>query len=242
MIEKYRIEVLRYYELMKEAGSLPSNLMNPTSANLRNECLYLVGDVKNIADQRLLEHFIERPFDVATYERSVKRYDVDRFKPLSNLIKGSVKGTNERNVELLAWMLDFSPRPYPKFFSMQRGKEKSNFYLDQAMPDTLKKKDIPDSRDSSAFLETSLAVNANGSMVAGHKYANQKKDNCIPSSIGFDIPINYWEIRGRKTKQNPMYPMSDAKENKNVILEYPSGVKLTVDASDLDLIARLIKL
>jgi hypothetical protein len=38
--------------------------------------------------------------------------DVDRFRPLINHLNKKTENTDEKNIELLAWLIDFSRRPY----------------------------------------------------------------------------------------------------------------------------------
>jgi hypothetical protein len=111
MRENYRIEIQRFYEKKKSSGELSLNLMYPTAAKLRNECLALFRTGLNDADYRTLKSFMERPDSEELHESAIRRFDPDKFKPLNNFLR---KGTNtdEKNIELLAWLIDFRPRPY----------------------------------------------------------------------------------------------------------------------------------
>lgn len=166
MIDNYRSEIWRYYENKKISGDLSLNLSFPTAAKLRNECLLKFRKGLANADYRMLKSFLERPDNEEIYEAAIKRFDPDKFKPLNNFLKRGTK-TDEKNIELLAWLIDFQPRPY-------------SFYR--------------------------FASNATSEIIA----------NADPLTI-------------------------NSKEKK-ITLEYPSGVILSVDAYDINLISRLIRL
>jgi hypothetical protein len=43
---------------------------------------------------------------------SIRKFDTDKFKPLGNFIKRNTADTEDKNVELLAWLIGYEPRPY----------------------------------------------------------------------------------------------------------------------------------
>ncbi|MES2274972.1 MAG: hypothetical protein V4592_03040 [Bacteroidota bacterium] len=165
-MEQYRADIWQFYQDRKSSGELSLNLKHPTAAKLRNECLLLFRKGLDRADYRTLRSFLCRPDNEEIYESAIKQFDPDKFKPLNNFLK---KGTNtdEKNIELLAWLIDFRPRPYSNYRITPRH-----------------------STEIVSFL-----------MVADEQ-----------------------QIR------------------KEVTLEYPSGVKLFVDAYDFSLIAQLVRL
>lgn len=62
----------------------------------------------------MLRSFLEKPDNEDISESAIRRFDPDKFKPLNNFLK---KGTNTdlKNIELLAWLIDFRPRPYSNY-------------------------------------------------------------------------------------------------------------------------------
>ncbi|RKR82859.1 hypothetical protein BDD43_3050 [Mucilaginibacter gracilis] len=166
MMEQYRADIWQFYQYKKSSGELSLNLKHPTAAKLRNECLLLFRKGLDKSDYRMLRSFLERPDKEEIYESSIRRFDPDKFKPLNNFLK---KGTNtdEKNIELLAWLIDFRPRPF------------SNYRLT-------------------------------------HSYS---------TDVGQEATVAEKRL-----------------DRKEVILEYPSGVKLFVDAYDFSLIAQLVRL
>ncbi|KAA8484050.1 hypothetical protein BDE36_3573 [Arcticibacter tournemirensis] len=59
-----------------------------------------------------MQDFFERKVDADGYERVIRQFDTERFKPLCNFLKRRTNNTDEINIELLAWLIDFQPRPY----------------------------------------------------------------------------------------------------------------------------------
>ncbi|MCX2429843.1 hypothetical protein [Pedobacter sp. GR22-10] len=116
MIEEYRLAVLRMYREKKEAGVLSINMTHPTCANLRNECLARYRQGCKRSDLRMLQDFLERPDDEELYDTAIKRCDPEKFKPLNNFLKNGIK-SHERNIELLAWLVDFQLRPSTTYYT-----------------------------------------------------------------------------------------------------------------------------
>lgn len=102
--------VLRYYEQKKAKGKLPLNLSVPTPARLRDECLIAYKRLQR-KDEKVLRDFFGAPGIDNTYLRIIANFDINRFKPLLNFLKKPTIKTDEKNVELLAWLIDFQPRP-----------------------------------------------------------------------------------------------------------------------------------
>lgn len=117
------------------------------------------------SDHRILKSFLGRSENEEISETFIKRFDPDKFKPLNNFLKKGLN-TDQKNIELLAWLIDCHPRPYSKY----------------------------------QFTEINSEIITNLEITA---------------------------------------PQGKSKE---ITLEYPSGVKLYVDASDFSLIAQLVRI
>jgi len=112
MLEDYRNRVILTYKEKKESGELSPNLTHPTPAMLKKECL----EVLNSRFEKKDEPFIKSLFNSGTesndYSSAIRRFDVDRFRPLNNFLKEATEEPEHQNVELLAWLINFEPRPY----------------------------------------------------------------------------------------------------------------------------------
>ncbi|WP_217698785.1 hypothetical protein [Sediminibacterium ginsengisoli] len=63
-------------------------------------------------DERTLNDFFGDRKENINYANTIKKFDRDKFKPLNNYLKGISNNTDEKNIELLAWLIDYEPRPH----------------------------------------------------------------------------------------------------------------------------------
>ncbi|NOW98952.1 hypothetical protein [Mucilaginibacter sp. SG564] len=115
---EYRAAVLRDYEERKTACSLSHELTHPTAANLRREAVNACESRFKGSDEKLLASFFQQREDYTEYARVIRRGGVNSFRALSNLLNGEVAEPGERQIELLAWLTDFTPRPYQEYLRL----------------------------------------------------------------------------------------------------------------------------
>lgn len=111
MFSEYKIRVLDLYKFKLKEGSLPLNLMQPTPARLKRECLVAFERIKN-EDLKTLSDFFGPRKNPTEYVQLIKRIETDKFRPLESFLKGRVQNPDDKNIELLAWLIDFPGRPY----------------------------------------------------------------------------------------------------------------------------------
>lgn len=117
MFSDYTASIVADYHQQKTKGTLSLNLMNPTPSCIKNELLIVLeGRIKKEDLKTLRLFFGERENEVE-YERAIRNAEVDIFRPLCNFLKGKTVNTETKNIELLAWLIDFSPRPYTMDFN-----------------------------------------------------------------------------------------------------------------------------
>lgn len=109
--EEYKKEVLAAYQKRKDEGSLPLGLKQHTPASIKRECI-------NEFPSRYTEKYTETfkmllgPANSAEeYYQKIRDADPDIFRPLNNFLKGNTENTHDRNIYLLAWLIDFEPEP-----------------------------------------------------------------------------------------------------------------------------------
>lgn len=112
MFTSYTDKVFRTYQKKKEEGTLSLNLIEPTPAKLKQECSIVYSERYKEKDSKTLRLFFLPKDEFADYGLSIRNTDTDKFKPLSNFLKGKTSETEDKNIELLAWLIDFVPRPY----------------------------------------------------------------------------------------------------------------------------------
>ncbi|MEO5911054.1 MAG: hypothetical protein ABIP95_09220 [Pelobium sp.] len=113
MFSDYKEAVINTYERKMEKGDLPPNLLNPTTAKLKDEWLNVLNETYDQRhDDVLLRDFFGPKDDLLTYERAIKAKGADRCRPLYNFLNGEIEDPKERTIELLAWLIKFELRPY----------------------------------------------------------------------------------------------------------------------------------
>lgn len=108
MLKKYQEEVLVAYKKLKPG--LSHNLKNATPANLRDEALMLYE--KRPEGAEILRVFSKQGYVKLSDNEGIGKLDIDKFKPVSRFLIDKTSNPNLRVVELVAWLIDFKPRPY----------------------------------------------------------------------------------------------------------------------------------
>lgn len=112
MLEDYKKAVISNYHYKKEKGLLSSNLLAPTPAKLRTESLVALATRTKKEDEKIIRNFFNGGLESNDYAHIINKFDRDKLKPLDNFIAGETEVRDYNNVELLAWLIDFEPRPY----------------------------------------------------------------------------------------------------------------------------------
>jgi len=112
MFAKYKSRVLEEYKLRKNNNSISINLIHATPAKIKAECLFVLETRFEEKDKRILTTLFGQQNSESEYRNAIRKTDTDKFKPLANFLKGSTKSTDENNIELLAWLINYEPRPY----------------------------------------------------------------------------------------------------------------------------------
>jgi hypothetical protein len=112
MFVDYTKLVLRSYEEKKARGTLSPRLIHPTPAKLKEECEAVFSARYERKDQRTLNVFFGQTSEGEAGLKAIKRCETDKFKPLANFLIKKTQTTEDKNIELLAWLIDFDQRPY----------------------------------------------------------------------------------------------------------------------------------
>lgn len=112
MFEDYKKLILSAYRKKVEQQLLPISLVLPSPAKLRDECWKVCENRFQPKDLNTLRDFFGGVNGKEDCLRVIKRFELDKFKPLVNYLKGETDDPSEKNIELLAWLIDFHPRPY----------------------------------------------------------------------------------------------------------------------------------
>lgn len=108
----YKALVVQDYNQKKIANVLSPRLAQPTPAKLKKECIFICRERFDKRDEKALTTFFERSGDAKTFVQIIQRCETDRFRPLVNFLRNPTINTEDKNIELLAWLIDFKSRPY----------------------------------------------------------------------------------------------------------------------------------
>ena len=108
----YESLVVQYYQKKRADNILHSGLIDPSPARLRDACLSVCNDRYSTKDERTLKEFFGQGSDKAACLRAIEQLEADKFKPLAKFLNNSTGSTNHKNIELLAWLVDFKGRPF----------------------------------------------------------------------------------------------------------------------------------
>ena len=114
-IKDYKKEVKTKYEEAR-IGEFSGFLLKPSPAELKNLCLLLFDKGIKKTDQEIFNRFFELD-DKSSKQKQIEYFNVDKLKPIGNFLKGRTEVTRVVNLDLIAVLVDFNPRPYRKFIS-----------------------------------------------------------------------------------------------------------------------------
>jgi hypothetical protein len=104
--------VTQSYQYKKNDGSLAARLREPTPANVRAECVDVCTARFERGDEETLKNFFGFCATREDYIQKIRKFDIDKFRQLVKLMKNGSIDTDQKNIELLAWLLNLTPRPY----------------------------------------------------------------------------------------------------------------------------------
>lgn len=104
--------VVAAYHKKRANNELSPLLTQSTPAKIRRECLNVYQERYQKKDELMLRAFFGPAEQGRQFLQSIRNFETDRFRPLDNYLKGLTDKTDDRNLELLAWLIDFEHRPY----------------------------------------------------------------------------------------------------------------------------------
>lgn len=112
MFEKYQDKVLEAYKA-RIASNQMLQLVDISPALLRDECVNIFRERKgNEQDIPSLRVFFGPDTNNKGYLKIIDEHPTGRFRSLSNFFRGMPVKPDRKNIELLAWLIDYQPRPY----------------------------------------------------------------------------------------------------------------------------------
>lgn len=114
-IDDYAMAIKAKYEEVK-TGVFSGFLLNPSPAELKNLSLLLFDKGISKQDQEILNIFFDLN-EESNKRKQIEWFNVDKLKPIGNFLKGKTETTKVVNLDLIAFLIDFHPRPYRKFMA-----------------------------------------------------------------------------------------------------------------------------
>src|SRR5688572_23622648 len=108
----YTNAVVAAYHKNISTGNLSTRLVHLTPANVKRECGAVCLERFRKQDERVLRDFFGQNTDKEGYLKVIRKCSIDKFRPVINYINKKSSDTAEANIELLAWLIDFKPRPF----------------------------------------------------------------------------------------------------------------------------------
>nr|WP_276901868.1 hypothetical protein [Pedobacter kyonggii] len=116
MPEDYQDLVLAAYKKMRDNGKLHVILPRETTTKLRTACLKVYESRYDSKDADILAMFFEVDKMGCDFQKILNKSEPDDYRALWNHITGGTETTDERNSDLLAWLIDLEPRPRSSYY------------------------------------------------------------------------------------------------------------------------------
>jgi len=111
--DDYKKDIIRAYTALKNENKLSPNLLRHTPAKLKQECIDMFPERYSDKDRNTFTAFFGKKDSVAEYFRELDLSNPSLFKPLNTFLKNTEAiATSDKNIELLAWLIDYQPRPH----------------------------------------------------------------------------------------------------------------------------------
>ncbi|WP_431163282.1 hypothetical protein [Flagellimonas beolgyonensis] len=113
--ESYKKEIIERYRIEK-GGEMRGYLSNPTRKQIREACLWLLDKRRWKYDEQTLNRFFQ--FNEEKSKKiQIQQLNPDRYVPIVKFLKGKTNDTSIENLELIAWLIDFKPRPLIEYLN-----------------------------------------------------------------------------------------------------------------------------
>jgi hypothetical protein len=117
--QQYTKLVMGAYYKKRANNELSLLLAQSTPSKIRQACLHLYKEYCDKKEPQILrkdEQTLRDFFGPAEHGRQfiqlIQDFETDKFRPLDNYLKGNTEKTDERNLELFAWLINFQHRPW----------------------------------------------------------------------------------------------------------------------------------
>ena len=128
--EEFKKEVISNFRELLSQHELDLKLENPTPGNLRDLSLKLFANGLSKEDTQVFQDFFNPTKRYDDLETSIRRFPLDKLKPLKNFITAKTSNPDENIVKLLAILTQFGPRPFHKWRELRHLKKRTPDFFD----------------------------------------------------------------------------------------------------------------
>lgn len=261
--DDYKKEVILAYKKKKNEGSLPSNLRDHTPANLKKECMDEFPGRYLDKDSETFKSLFGKGNNAEEYFQKIKASDPDIFRPLNTFLKKNTEsGTHNRNIELLAWLINFEFRPHrPVDFYTKSEPEREKIIPKEPAPvaepdvlarepetEELKETDIINESDEKIIIEEEVhgvsVITSDDTQNVNNKIINipRKFNKTIISFFGASIILICSYILYDKSKHQCMYWNNDHYQSIACDQKVNGAIIIAADTSRLEHLKKITNL
>ena len=132
--------IIKTYQTKKRENQLANNLLNPTCAKIKSECRLICEERLGNKDANCIRTFFGGFGTKKEVGLLIEKMPLSKFKPLDNFLKNDCQGdTDDKNIELLAWLIDFQPRPFDSQINYESADMRGIQHRQDSKVDTYKK-------------------------------------------------------------------------------------------------------
>ena len=192
MAEDYQAVVLAKYKEMTEEEKISLGLFNPTRGTFRKACINSFNKRHFKEDEDVFAEFFGVDKIDTDFYQLLNKSDADDFKAIHNHIVGNNKSDNTdmKNTELLAWLIDFQPRPSYRYYEAEKEKERSKEIKGS------NQNEIETSSSAKDVLESSI-VQGNLPIISEPEKETKKLNfiqrTGIVATMGLIMGVAYWK-------------------------------------------------
>jgi hypothetical protein len=220
MLPLYSNLIIEVFKLKKANKKLENCWTRPTPKSVKEECRRVCFERYSTADQGALREFFGKAGTKEETLKSIDAIDIDRFRPVINLIKGQTSNPESKNVELLAWLINFQPRPFDYTSEFSRKLEELELRIKNG---ELFKEEMPveqEKKEEEKLTTTQLDI------------SDTRTNYTLPAKKHFKLPGRNWLIGlglvsvtgiGAIWKFNPSNGAIPKAETKNTTCLYWNG-------------------
>ena len=206
MFDDYLKEVLAAYAAKKNEGDLSQNLLHPTPGKLRDECLIVYRERSIPQDDSILRLFFAYTDKDKGYTKGIENFNVDEFRQIPKILSGKVTTPGVKYIDLLAWLIDFSPRPSTIYYKTKRSNidtsEQENLSVPGKIENERNSGEIPDTQH---IPDTGYITDTQGAQIPG-----KASDEIVESTGAYEIPpdADYPVIIGKPSSANNKHKLN----------------------------------